>query len=309
MKKTDDKVDKVYDLVKRAQAAGADAADAIYVEGTSLSISCRKGLSETLSRSEGMDIGLRVFIGQRQAMVSSSDFSTTGLAELVDRCISMARVVPEDEFCGLAPEELLAGGSEYLDNFDPIEITENELGVRALEAEDAALGIKGVTNSEGAEAGWGRSFVALAASNGFASSRHGSSHSISVSVLAGEGTMMERDYDYTIAVHGEDLMQPKNLGISAGNKAISRLNPRKVATSKVPVVFDPRVSNSLLSHLSSAINGASVARGTTFLKDKLDQKIFGENITICDDPLRPRGLRSKEFDAEGVKTSKYKLIL
>ena len=308
MQKTDNEIDKVNDLVKRAKLAGADAADAIYVEGTSLSISCRKGLSETLSRSEGMDIGLRVFLGQRQAMVSSSDFSSKGLDELVDRCISMARVVPEDEFCGLAPEDLLAEGSEDLDNFDPIEITKNELGARALEAEDAALSIQGVTNSEGAEASWGRSLVALAASNGFASSRHGSSHSISVSVLAGEGTSMERDYDYTISVHSEDLMHPKDLGRSAGNKATSRLNPRKVATSKVPIVFDPRVSNSLLSHFSSAINGASVARGTTFLKDKLGKKIFGDDITICDDPLRLRGLRSKEFDAEGVKTTKHDLV-
>ena len=306
--KKSDCLEKVFDLVKRAKSAGADSADAIYVEGVSLSVTCRKGESETLSRSEGMDIGLRVFLGQRQAIVSSSDFTDDVLDKLVERAVSMARVVPEDEFCGLAPENLLAKEIPELNSCDSTEPTSNDLEKRALLTEGAALGVNGVSNSEGAEAAWGRNVVALAASNGFASSRESSSHSLSISVLAGEGTSMERDYDFALSVFGEDLENAEELGKSAGERAVSRLNPRKVGTSKVPVIFDPRVANSLLSHLSSAINGAAVARGTTFLKNKKDAQVFGTEVTICDDPLRPRGLRSKTFDAEGVLTSKRNLV-
>jgi len=308
MKKDKDLLDKVTDLVKRAQVAGADSADAIYVEGISLSMACRKGELESLARSEGMDLGLRVFVGNRQAMVSSSDFSNSALNSLVERAIAMARVVPEDEFCGIAPETLLARETQELENFDSVEPTKEDLEERALIAEESALEVPGVSNSEGAEANWSQSFAALAASNGFASCRRGSSHSTSVSVLAGEGTSMERDYDFSVSVYGEDLEKSEVLGKSAGEKAVSRLNPRKVKTSKVPVIFDPRVSNSLLSHLSNAINGVAVARGTTFLKDKIGQKIFASGVTVCDDPLKERGLRSRTFDAEGVATQKRNLI-
>ena len=168
MKKDKDLLDKVADLVKRAKIAGADSADAIYVEGVSVSMACRKGELETLARSEGMDLGLRVFVGKRQAMVSSSDFSNSVLDSLVERAIAMARVVPEDEFCGIAPETLLAKEVQELENFDSSEPTEKDLEERALIAEEAALAVPGVSNSEGAEASWVKSFSALAASNGFA---------------------------------------------------------------------------------------------------------------------------------------------
>ena len=295
-------------VVEQAMSAGADAADAIVVEGTSLSLSQRLGKPEHVERSEGTDLGLRVFIGKRQAMVSSSDTSKDALAELVDRCVSMAKTVPEDPFCGLAPEDMLATTDIDLDEFDAVEPDAETLKNLAIRAEEAARAIDGVSNSEGAEASWGRYRVGLAASNGFARSRTRSSHSISASVLAGDGTQMERDYDYDSAVHGADMRSPEDIGKSAGERAVKRLNPRKVETQKVPIIFDPRVSNSILRHLSGAINGASIARGTSFLLEKLGEKIFPDNITIIDDPLRPRGMSSKSFDAEGLPTRKRKII-
>jgi len=296
------------DLVAAAKTAGADAADAIYVEGISVSTACRKGKPESLSRSEGYDLGLRVLIGKRQAIVSSSDLSKAALDDLVSRAVAMAKVVPEDPYCGLAPAELLATDIPDLDTCDPVEPSAAVMEQRTAEAEEAALAIAGVSNSEGAEAGWGKSRMAVAGTNGFAQQREGSGHSLSVSVVAGEGTRMERDYDYSTAVYGSDLSKAADLGRSAGEKAVARLNPQKVATTQVPVVFDPRVSSSLVGHLAGAINGSSVARGTTFLKDKMGARLFGEGVQIIDDPRRQRGLRSKAFDAEGVATQTRHLI-
>ena len=296
------------DLVNKAKSIGADAADAIYVEGISVSTACRKGKPESLTRSEGYDLGLRVFIGKRQAIVSSSDLSNKALDDLVSRAIAMAKVVPEDPYCGLAPSEYLANRINDLDGFDPVEPSSDILEQQTREAEEAALEISGVTNSEGAEAGWGRSSVAIAGTNGFAQQREGSGHSLSVSVVAGEGTGMERDYDFSTAVYGEDLQNARKLGKSAAEKAVARLNPRKIKTSQVPVIFDPRVSNSLVGHLASAVNGSSVARGTTFLKDKMGEQLFANGVNIIDDPLRLRGLRSKAFDAEGVATQARHII-
>ena len=172
---------------------------------------------------------------------------------------------------------------------------------RARAAEEAALAVTGITNSEGAEAGWGRSRIALAASNGFAGAYAGSSHGVSVSVIGGSGTQMERDYDFASAVYAADLRDPAEIGRSAGERAVKRLGARKMATGRVPVVFDPRVARSFISHLLGAISGPSIARGTSFLKDKLGQRIFPEAITIIEDPHRRRGQRSKPFDAEGLR--------
>jgi PmbA protein len=296
------------DLVKKAKSVGADAADAVYVEGVSVSTACRNGKPESLARSEGYDLGLRVFIGKRQAIVSSSDLSNKALDDLVSRAVSMAKVVPEDPYCGLAPSENLAIEIRDLDGFDPVEPTGNILEQQTRDAEEAALEVSGVTNSEGAEAGWGRSSVAIAGTNGFAQQREGSGHSLSVSVVAGKGTGMERDYDFSTAVYGEDLTTACKLGKSAAEKAVARLNPQKVKTAQVPVIFDPRVSNSLVGHLASAVNGSSVARGTTFLKDKMGEQLFANGVNIIDDPLRLRGLRSKAFDAEGVATQTHHII-
>jgi len=298
----------VTDLVNRATRKGADAADAVFVDGTSLSIAWRNGEQEKLERSEGRDLGLRAIIGKRQAIVSSSDLSSPALEELVDRVIAMAKAVPEDPYCGLAPEEKLASEVPELDGCDPVEPTTDALESRAARAEKAALSVDGVTNSEGAEAGWSRSRVAIASSNGFARMRESSNHVIAVSVLAGEGTAMERDYDYATTVYGEDLRDAEELGVSAGEKVVRRLNPRKVETAQVPIIYDPRVANSLLNHLAGAVNGSSVARGTSFLKDKMGERIFRDGIVVTDDPLRHRGLRSKPFDGEGVACQSLDII-
>ncbi|WP_119299890.1 TldD/PmbA family protein [Dongia deserti] len=296
------------DLLKRAKAKGAQAADCLMVRDTSLNVAQRLGKREKLERSEAQDLGLRVFVGKRQAIVSTSDLEPKVLDELADRAVAMARVVPEDEFCGLADPGLLVKAPVPLDLDDKAEPSEAELTEMIARAEDAARAVPGVTNSEGAEAGWGRVEVALAASNGLRGSYAGTRWGISVSVLAGEGTAMERDYDYASVVFGENLPAPDALGKSAGERAVRRLNPRKAATAKIPIVFDPRVANGLIGHFVGAINGASIARGTSFLKDKMGQQIFARGIRIIDDPHRPRGLRSKPFDGEGVANKKRALI-
>ncbi|MCP5371111.1 MAG: TldD/PmbA family protein [Hyphomicrobiales bacterium] len=301
-------LDRLTGLIDQATSAGADAADAILVDSTSLSMARRLGQPESVERSESTDLGLRVFVGKRQAIVSSSDLTSGALDALVDRAVAMARSVPEDPHCGLATPDLLATAFPDLEQFDPGEPSPEALADLAQRAEDAARAVVGVTNSEGAEAGWARDRVAVAASNGFAHLRAATRHSLSVSVLAGEGTGMERDYDYDARVFAADLRPAEQIGRAAGEKAVRRLNPRKVGSAQVPVVFDPRVSRSLLGHLAGAVNGAAIARGTSFLKDRLEKPVFPAGVTIIDDPLRPRGLRSKSFDAEGVATARRQVI-
>jgi PmbA protein len=296
------------DLLKRAKAKGAEAADCLIVRDISLNVAQRLGKREKLERSEAQDLGLRVFIGKRQAIVSTSDLEPKTLDELAERAVAMARVVPEDEFCGLADPALLVKMPVPLDLEDKTEPSEAELTEMIAKAEDAARAVPGVTNSEGAEAGWGKVEIALAASNGFRGGYATSRWGISVSVLAGEGTGMERDYDFASAVFGESLPDPVALGKSAGERAVRRLGPRKASTAKVPIVYDPRVANGLIGHFVGAINGASIARGTSFLKDKMGQQVFARGIRIIDDPHRPRGLRSKPFDGEGVANKKRALI-
>lgn len=308
MKSETNPLDLLTDLLSRAVAKGADAADAVYVDGKSLSLTYRLGKQEQLERSESTDLGLRVFVGKRQAVVSSSDLSAEALTGLVERAVTMARVVPEDPYCGLAEPTDIATDVIDIDGYDAAEPAVDTLLERAACAEDAARAVSGVTNSEGAETAWGSSYHAVAATNGFARAHSRSRHSLVVSVLAGEGTAMERDYDYTSAVHEEDLRDAAGIGRSAGEKAVGRLHPQKVASAQVPVIYDPRVAASLLGHLSAAINGAAVARGTTFLKDKLNTMIFPGSVNVIDDPLRRRGLRSRPFDAEGIPTGRLKII-
>lgn len=296
------------DLVARARRAGADAADAVLFEGVSLSHAQRLGRTEKLERSESYDLGLRVIIGKRQAIVSSNDRGADRFEELVDRAVAMARAVPEDPYCGLAASDAIARRWPDLDLVDPVEPAPEVLITRATAAEEAARAVPGVTNSEGAEASWGRSSVTLLASNGFAGSYAGTGHSVSVSVLAGEGTAMERDDDYTSAVHAADLRDPAAVGRKAGERAVRRLGARKVPTCQVPVVYDPRISASLLRHLVGAISGPAIARRTSFLLDKRGQRIFPAGITIIDDPHRRRGLRSKPFDAEGIPNRRRAIV-
>ncbi len=296
------------DLLKWAKAAGADAADALYVNGESISVAQRLGKREKLESSEGRDLGLRVFVGKRQAFVSSTDFDPKALRALATRAVDMARAVPEDPVCGIAPEELLARRWPDLDLDDKSRPSARKLLAMAAEAEDAARAVKGVTNSEGAEASWGRTSVMLAASNGFSGGYRRSGSSLSCSVLAGEGTGMERDYEWTSAVHIEDLMAPARVGRNAGKFVVRRLNPRKARSARVPVIFDRRVSGGLIGHLAGAINGRAVARGTSFLKDKMGQRVFAEGIRVLDNPLRKRGLGSRPFDAEGLQTTRRAVI-
>lgn len=297
---TADALTLLEDVIRQARAAGADAADAVLIDGTSLSLSQRLGQPERLERSEGGDLGLRVFLGRRMAMVSSSDRKPDALAELVDRAVAMARAVPEDPFCGLADPDQIARDWPDLDLADPAEASGEELIAQAKAAEEAALAVAGVTNSEGAEASWGRNRVALAASNGFAGSYENSGRSLSVSVIAGAGTAMETDYDYTAATYAGDLRDPAAVGRSAGERAVRRLGARKLPTGKRTVIFDPRVANGLLGHLVGAISGPAIARGTSFLKDSMGQPVFAPGITVTDDPHIKRGRRSKPFDAEGL---------
>jgi PmbA protein len=295
-------------VLARAKAAGAEAADAVIGRSVSLSVGERLGRREKLERAESRDLGLRVFVGRRQAIVSTSDFAPASLAELAGRAVAMARAVPEDPFCGLAEADELARDWPRLDLCDNHEATEAELTRFVRAAEDAARSVTGITNSEGAEAGYGRSEIALAASNGFAGGYASSHFALSVSVLAGAGTAMERDYDFSTAVFFADLEDPVKLGLAAGARAVRRLNPKKPKTAMLPVVFDPRASNSIVGHLVAAINGAAIARGTSFLKDCLGEDIFPAAIDVIDDPHRQRGLRSRPFDGEGLPTTRQKLV-
>jgi PmbA protein len=301
-------LDLLQDLIGRARRAGADAADAVLFEGTSLSQARRLGKTEKLERSEGHDLGLRVFIGRQQAIVSSTDRTPQALDQLVERAVAMARTVPEDPYCGIADPSDIAREWPSLDMLDPKEPSAEVLIERARAAEEAALAVKGVTNSEGAEAGWGRSRIVLVASNGFAGAYVGSSHGVSVSVIAGSGSQMERDYDFASAIHAADLRDAAEIGRTAGERAVERLGAKKMPTRRCPVVLDPRVARSFISHLLGAISGPSIARGTSFLKDRLDERIFPEAISIVDDPHRHRGLRSKPFDGEGVANRRRAII-
>ena len=296
------------ELIAKARRAGADQADAVLAEGVSLSHAQRLGRTEKLERSESYDLGLRVLVGKRQAIVSSNDRGAERADELVERAIAMAKAVPEDPYCGLAEPAAIARAWPDLDLVDGEEPSPERLMERAAAAEDAARAVPGVTNSEGAEAGWGRSRVAMAASNGFAGSYASTGHSVSAAVLAGEGTAMERDYAFSSAVHAADLRDPVAIGHEAGTRAVRRLGGRKIATCHVPVVFDPRIAASLLRHLAGAISGPAVARGTSFLKDKLGQRIFPAGMTVIDEPHKPRGLRSKPFDGEGLPNRRRAII-
>ena len=297
-------------LVERGIRAGATAADALYAADRSSSVQVRLGELEGVGRSEGEEIGLRLFVGQRSATAASSDLSEEALALLVERCLAMAGEAPEDPYAGLAPEELLQRGDlPLLDVVDPLEPSPEQLRERALEAEDSARAVAGVTNSSGAGASASGSVVALATSGGFSGAYQATGHGCSASVLAGEGSTMQRDHAWHSARHLGDLESAEAIGRRAGERAVSRLNPTRPKAGKYPVLFDPRVSSSLLGHFTGAITGSSIARKTSFLQDKLGQPIFARGVTIVDDPLRARGLRSRPFDGEGVRVSRQELVM
>lgn len=296
-------------LVDRAISAGADAADALYSRQASTSVQVRLGELEHVGRSEGEEIGLRLFVGARSASVASSDLSEEALGELVRRALAMAAEAPEDPYAGLAPAELLTSAPfPSLDSVDPGEPDLEELRKRALDAEAAALAVEGVTNSSGGSAGAARSIVALATSGGFAGAYFATGFSCSVAVVAGEGGAKQRDSAWHSARHLADLDPPQEIGWLAGERAVSRLRPVRPKSGPMPVLFDPRVSTSLLAHLAGAVSGSSVARKSSFLQDRLESRIFPEGVVIVDDPLRPRGLRSRPFDGEGLRVERVEIV-
>ena len=294
-------------LVAAARRAGADAADALALRSVSLAVEVREAAIEESERSEGDDVGLRVFVGRRQAVVSTNDIKADA-AELAQRAVAMARAAPDDPFAGLADPDRLAHDFPDLDLLDPNLPSVAELEERARRAESAALAVQGVTTSGGASASAGIGGMVLVTSHGFRGAYLSSGQSVAMTAIAGEGTAMERDYDYSSTVHGADLQSPEKVGRTAGERAVERLNPRKVKSKRVPVVFDRRVAGSLVGHLASAVNGTAVARKTSFLKDRLGERLFRPGIHVLDDPHRLRGLRSRPFDAEGVATKRLAVV-
>ena len=301
--------DRAAALIEFARAAGADAADAVYSGSSSEGVSVRLGQLEDVERSESEHLDLRVFCGRRSASIGSSDLSDAALRELAARAVDMARAAPEDQYAGLADQALLFKGPfPELDVADPVELSPAQLRERALEIEDAARAVPGVTNSEGGNASLSRRNFALVTSHGFAGSFGGTMHGVSATAIAGEGGSMQRDYAWRMAHHLEDLPSLEELGRIAGQRAVHRLNPGRVKSGPMPVVFDPRVGGSLVSHLCGAISGNAIARRSSFLLDKENEQIFAPGIAIHDDPLRQRGLSSRPFDGEGLPTAPRALV-
>ncbi|ARU16780.1 TldD/PmbA family protein [Croceicoccus marinus] len=308
MLRPDEAKDRCAALLARAKALGADAGDAVYLGKSSQSVEMRLGALEGVDRSEAEHLGLRVFVGKRSATVSSSALDPASLDELAERAVLMARGAPEDPFAGLAPEDMLMQGTPA--DLDLVSDAPGPEALRqtALEIEDAARAIAGVTNSEGASASYGRGVVALVTSHGFAGAYEQANHSRSGAVVAGQGSGMERGMAWRSAHHGEDLLPPAEIGRLAGSRAVERLNPASMKSGQMPVVFDPRVGRSLIGHLVHAISGSEIARGASFLADCEGHRIFAPGITIADDPLLPRGMRSHPFDGEGLPAAASRLV-
>ena len=301
--------DRAAALVERARAAGADAAEAIYHASAAESVQVRLGTLEDVERSESEHMSLRVFTGQRSASIGSSDLGDAALDELASRAVAMARLAPEDQYAGLAPAERLTSAPfPALDLEDPDEPSPAVLRELAAATEDAARAVKGVTNSNGGSAGAGRDVLALVTSHGFAGAYAATSRSISASVIAGEGAGMQRDYAYRTARYLSDLPGPEEIGVLAGDRVVARLNPGRVTSGPMPVVFDPRAGATLLGHLASAIAGSAIARRTSFLLEHEGGQVFAPGVTIVDDPHRVRGLSSRLFDGEGLATAWRELV-
>lgn len=295
------------ELIDRAVKAGADAADAVVVRGASRSVSVRLGKVEGTEASESDDFSLRVFVGKRVASVSANP--GFDLQQLAERAVAMAKASPEDPFASLADPSDLAREWPDLDLFDPTEVSSDTLTEAALAMEAAALDVAGVSNSSGAGASAGMGGLVLVTSHGFAGAYSASRFGRSVSAIAGEGTKMERDYDYDSRLYFAELRDAVEIGRMAGERAVKRVNPRQVPTAKnVTVVFDPRMARGIAGHIAGAINGASVARKTSFLRDKMGKQVLKAGLSVTDDPLVVRGSSSRPFDGEGVKGERLVMI-
>lgn len=297
------------DVISQALKAGADAAEAVGAERSALSITVRLGDLEEVEREEARDLGLRVFVGRRQATVSGSDISPEARARLVERAVAMARLAPEDPYAGLADPDLLARGPlPELDLYDPAEPSPETLEARARAAEDAARAVDRVTNSDGASASWSSSQWRLMTSGGFSGLHRASGFSVGASAIAADEAGMENGHDWRSARWQADLPEPAQIGAEAGRRAVMRLGARKISSTTAPVIFENRLAASLLGPLIGAISGPSIARGTSFLKDKLGQPVFAKGVFVTDDPHRVRGLGSSPFDDEGVANRPRDLI-
>ncbi len=296
-------------LVESAIRLGADEADALVVAGASLEVSVRKSQTESIERSDSLQAGLRVIVGKRQASVAMTEVTDEAVGqEFVERAIAMARVTPEDPHAGLPDAASRPASLVSVQLSDSAIPSTETLGEWAAMAEEAALAVPAITNSEGGHAGAAESTFTLSASDGFNAAYRRTHHSLSVVVVAGTGTGMERDYEYSSAVRRADLEDPAAVGRRAGTRTVARLNPRKAPSAQVPVVFEPRAAAGILSLLARAVSGTAIARGTSFLKDRMDRRVFPAGITITDDPLRPFGHRSRPFDGEGVEVASRTII-
>ncbi|WP_295708292.1 TldD/PmbA family protein [uncultured Brevundimonas sp.] len=301
--------DLLDDVVRAALRAGADAAEAVSADRRALSIGVRNGKLEDVEREESRDLGLRVFIGKRQATVSASDLSAATRARLVERAVAMARLAPEDPFAGLAPEDMLARGPFLdLDLFDPTERSAAELEAASVAAEAAALGVPGVSKSEGGHASWSSSDWRLVTSHGFDGRYRGTAFSLGVGVIAEKDGAMERGGESRTTRHLADLPDAESIGLEGGRRAVARTGPRKIGSTTAPVIFENRVATQVLSPLVGAIAGPAIARGTSFLKDRLGERVLPEGVDLIDDPFRPRGLGSTPFDDEGVRVERRALV-
>ena len=299
----------LHDLVSAARRAGADAAEAAMAERRALGVNVRLGELEEVEREESRDLGLRVFVGRRQAVVSGSDLSPAARARLVERAVAMARVAPEDPYAGFAPRERLrSGAGPELDLLDPAEPTAEALEVQARAAEDAARAVPGVTNSDGGASSWSQGGWALVTSDGFEGEVAASSFSLSASAIAGEGAGMESGGEGRSTRHLGDLPDPGAIGAEAGRRAVERLGARKIASRKAPVIFQNRQAGSLIGPFVGAASGPAVARGVSFLKDRLGQAVFSSAVTLREEPFRRRGLGSAAFDDEGVEVVERDLV-
>jgi len=295
-------------LIKKSKKSGADSVDVVYFENTNIDVGCRLKKIEKLERAESNDLGLRFIKNKKQVIVSSNNLTKKSLEELVSKASSMVDAVPKDPYCSIAKKKDIIKKIPNLGIFDNKEPTIKSLKEKVIEAESAGLNVKGVTNSEGAEIGWNKSKIHLFNSNGLNASYQSSSFNIYAVLIAGHTTSMEREYEYATSVFEKDLTKTSLIGKKAGESAVKKLNPKKIKTSKIPVIFSPRVANSFLKHLSNSINGNLITRGTSFLKKKLNKEIFSSDINITDDPLKKKGLQSRPFDGEGLETKKIKIV-
>ena len=305
-----DKVTKniITQMLDTTASEGANAAEVTLIKTKGIGVEVRLGKFESVEHAEDFQIGLRVFVGQKSASISTGKVDESAVKELCVRAVNMARLAPEDPFARIASREEQASALPELELYDPTEFSADTLTEVALKCEEAALGIKGITNSEGASAGQSGSEIAIANSNGFTGEYERSSFSISASVLAEKDGRMETDYDFTSTVFAEDLLDAEKVGRSAGERTISRLGAKRAKTGRFPVIFDNRVSKSLTNHFTRAVNGASIARGSSFLKDKMGEKIASSLVMVIDDPLRPRGFGSRLFEGETLPVKKQLLV-